>query len=317
MITGQGKTNYTNEILIGTVVNTKDKLGLGRIQVRIPYLHKINGMDGALKDENLPWVSCGCMFPIQPDIGSKVYLFAENGDINNLVYFGKVHRNEICQKGSEEIYGGNKFSSNLSYTEYKPYRTILADSAKGDSIYIEREDEKEAIGIIDRAGNWYKSIAPVTKGYNSKNSSSKSGYNGIAGGTTGIFMRNVGTGAIQLTESGTSKFIASANNNNISITDKIVLSVGGSASIEITSSSITLSNGSCSISINGSDITLTNGSVSIKMGGNITVEDGAMVINGNSFTVNAATTLAGPAGASPAGAVGPVSDNPSNIDNNF
>lgn len=322
MITGQGKTNYTNEILIGTVVNTKDPIGLGRIQVRIPYMHKFSDMKGALKDENLPWVSCGSAFPIQPDIGSKVYIFAENGDTNNLVYFGIVHRNEICQRGSEltgsVMYNGEKFPSNLQYEKYKPYRTIIADSAKGDSIYIEKEDEKETVGIIDRVGNWYKSIAPVLKSANSKNSNPKiNSFSNIAGGTTGIFLRTVGTGVIQLTESGSTKFIASANNNNISITDKIALSVGGSASIEITSSGITLSNGTCSISINGSNITLTNGSVSIKMGGNITVEDASMVINGATFTVNAATSLAGPAGASPAGAIGPVSDNPSEIDKNF
>lgn len=274
-------------------------------------------MEGAIPDEQLPWVSCALPYNRYVDVGCKVYIEFESNDYQMPICIGFMHRNEDgifgMKYGNNTIYGGEKFKGKRPYTKWDKYfRDYISDSRKGDVIYNEHEDEKETIGIVDRIGNWLKFISPVTKDANKGNSSPSLGaiFGKIKNGITGIFFRCIGTAILQMIEKdGKSEIILKAGKGGISVTDNISLTISGKCSIELTENKITLANSSSSITLDGGNITITNGSSSINLsGGNIS-------INGGNMSVNATTSLNSPSGG--IGISNPVNINPIDIDKQY
>lgn len=305
-------------IFSGVVVSNNDPLGLGRIKVRIPHIHKPADMEGAIPDEQLPWVSCALPYNRYVDVGCKVYIDFESRDFQLPICVGFMHRNETGMLGMKydngaTIYGGEKFKVQRPYSKWDKYfRDYISDSRKGDIIYNEHEDEKETIGIVDRIGNWLKFVSPVTREANKKNSNPSLGavFSKIKNGITGIFFRCVGTALLQMIEKeGKSEIILKAGKGGISITDKISLTIDGKCSIELTESTITLSNSNSSIQLNGGNITITNGSSSINLSG------GTLTVNGGTMNVNAQTNLNSPSGGE--GVTAPININPIDIDKQY
>ena len=91
------KDNQTSDRFFGNyraiVVDDKDEFESGRIKIRVPNVH---GTSEDVPDSALPWAIYSDPFMggsvdvgglIVPDIGSKVWVFFEEGDHDQPVYF--------------------------------------------------------------------------------------------------------------------------------------------------------------------------------------------------------------------------------------
>jgi hypothetical protein len=89
---GHGPKNYLFGIYKGVVVDNRDPTSLGRCKIRVYQMH---GDEMATPDETLPFsaymspeagTDSGSFTP--PDVGSRVWVMYEQGDINSPVYTG-------------------------------------------------------------------------------------------------------------------------------------------------------------------------------------------------------------------------------------
>ena len=174
------------------VARNTDPLEMGRVQVRIPFLHGIVGNDfSAIKDKDLPY-AMPC-FPVAsydsgmcliPEVGSIVFVFFENGNCDEPVYFGqcygKADEESIKTYGypSSKIFRNSKGKKQKRatideipqnvYKNGKVNRFILYKSTKGQSIEINDNDGEESFNIYDRDGQTLSMSAPESRARSSK-----------------------------------------------------------------------------------------------------------------------------------------------------
>lgn len=175
-----------NGIYRAYVAGNKDPYEMGRIQIRVPFLHGIIGNDfTAVADKDLPY-AMPC-FPsasydsgsfLVPEVGSIVFVFFENGDCDEPIYFGqcygKADDETIKYYGypDSNIYKDSKGKKQkracIDETPSNVYkngiinRFILWKSPKGQSIEINDNDEEESINIYDRNGQTFSMSSPET-----------------------------------------------------------------------------------------------------------------------------------------------------------
>lgn len=177
------KSDKYTGIYRAIVVSNKDPLELGRIQVRIPFLHGAPTQGSFISDAALPYaIPC---FPfashdagvfLLPETNSMVFIIFEDGDTSKPVYMGQMY-----SKGSNT-------PTNLSYTDSGMYsstgdrlkkantddipsgaynkgifkRFILFKSPKGSTIQVNDNDEQESLEFYDRAGQSFVMHSPIS-----------------------------------------------------------------------------------------------------------------------------------------------------------
>ena len=173
--------NNFNTIYRAKVVNNKDELEIGRIQIRVPCIHGIDEKDG-LRDDALPYASPCFMDAsfdsgsfIVPEVGSTVFVFFEGGEVSKPIYIGC----SVSYEHYDVQYYGNKNSNTFKDSEGKRlkrayyndtpknvYRKgifrkfILFKSRKGSSIEICDDDDNEHLSIFDRLGQTITMFSP-------------------------------------------------------------------------------------------------------------------------------------------------------------
>ena len=163
------------------VARNTDPLEMGRVQVRIPFLHGIVGNDfSAIKDKDLPY-AMPC-FPVAsydsgmcliPEVGSIVFVFFEKGygkaDEESIKTYGypssKIFRNSKGKKQKRATI--DEIPQNV-YKNGKVNRFILYKSTKGQSIEINDNDGEESFNIYDRDGQTFSMSAPESRARSSK-----------------------------------------------------------------------------------------------------------------------------------------------------
>lgn len=141
-----------------------------------------------------------------PEIGDTVLVAFENGS-DNPIYLGCVpgygsdrkymgQTPDISSQGnqakdeSSKLYGGYGWDtqeSNLSEipsevrqsSTYEPMVKVIYKSPKGSAIYINEEDEKENLSIVDRLGQIIRFKCPFTKESNARNGIRRGDMNAI------------------------------------------------------------------------------------------------------------------------------------------
>lgn len=178
------KGQYTS-IYRAYVARNEDPLEIGRIQVRVPFLHGTKGLGTYIPDENLPYAT-PC-YPLAsydsgmcliPEVGSVVFVMFENGEERSPVYFGQCYG--IADQVSVKSYGypDSKIFTDSegmnekracidetpkgAYRNGKLRRQILFKSIKGQSIEICDEDGMESFNIYDRQGQVFSMSSPRT-----------------------------------------------------------------------------------------------------------------------------------------------------------
>lgn len=177
----------------------KDDQQLGRVKVRVPQLHGIPKEEGSLDYLELPWAYPCTPFPsgydhgsfIIPEVGSYVWVIFEANDPACPVYIGSMYakgattyqpmgtldnEDELKKKYSNSKGRWNRpgYQSEVPQgvfdeSSYEPNTSILYKSPKGATIEINENDEEESFTLLDRLGQIFKFISPVTKecnGYN-------------------------------------------------------------------------------------------------------------------------------------------------------
>ena len=173
----------------GIVENIDDPDRLGRVQVRIWFLH---GDDTATPTYALPWAEVseiggggydyGSFNP--PPIGSGVWISFEGGLIDFPVVIGTFRGKPVRDKDNENIMltKGGKPSTETAWKppdgeletpkevfedvysgDPHPTRRVAFKSYKGHTIYCEDGDGLEFFRIIDRAGQMLEMYCPVDK----------------------------------------------------------------------------------------------------------------------------------------------------------
>lgn len=169
------------------VTSNKDPLEIGRVQVRVPFMHGVPGTNMKyIRDENLPYAT-PC-FPsasydsgtfMIPEVGSIVFVLFEDGDSHKPIYLGqclgKADDNTVKMYGYpdsdmfKESDGLRQkraiFDETIPgvYNKGIPRKTVVYKSSKGQSIEINDNDEQENIAIYDRLGQVFLMSAPDTK----------------------------------------------------------------------------------------------------------------------------------------------------------
>lgn len=178
------KGQYTS-IYRAYVASNEDPLEIGRIQVRVPFLHGTQGLGTYIPDKNLPYAtpcyplaSYDSGMCLVPEVGSVVFVMFENGEERSPVYFGQCYgiADQVTVKSygypNSEIFrdseGMNEKRACIdetprgAYKNGKLHRQILFKSIKGQSIEICDEDERESFNIYDRQGQVFSMSSPRT-----------------------------------------------------------------------------------------------------------------------------------------------------------
>lgn len=182
----------------GRVEYNKDPKKVGRVRVRIPLLHGIEGSGrGYIATEYLPWASpsfmgAGAGFGsfIVPEVGEYVFVLFEGNSITSPVYIGSCYGYGAdskpygsLQKDEGGNYGGDgvwesapgliETPKDAQKDDLRPTKKIVYKSPKGASIEIEDRDEQENIAIMDMLGQVIKIESNVTASENTNNNAQR------------------------------------------------------------------------------------------------------------------------------------------------
>lgn len=153
------------------VENNVDPLGIGRVQIRVPMIHRTIS-SGGTSTESLPWASyCSSIGGgynygsfIVPEIGEYVWVMFEDMDSNKPVYLGSVFGTDSTLEkryGSEEttgvwsgVVGANEVP--IESQRESPTHKMIYKSRHGSMMYFDTDDETNSIGIEDANGQKFK-----------------------------------------------------------------------------------------------------------------------------------------------------------------
>lgn len=179
----------------GFVEFNVDPEQLGRVKVRVPYIH------GASRDsittEDLPWAFIAFTsgggydfgsFDV-PLVGSAVFVMFEQGSPDYPVIVGYPYakpdysvkynkcgglpESEISM-GEWQAASGNEVPVEAQdTTENDPQKRVIFKTPKGSTLYIEDKDGAEFIRVIDRVGQAIEMYCPVTAEKNKGNAAQR------------------------------------------------------------------------------------------------------------------------------------------------
>lgn len=168
------KISNDNPLMRGIVVDNDDPKKMGRVRIRIPSIH---GRKELVKKEDLPWAypcfpvaSYNSGMFILPEVGSRVWLLFEDGDLNKPVYIGGMYSKGAVSNSTNFRYTGDDEKDVRYPVWYKPYKPDEAESIKDKVIYkspmgasfVVKEDRgQERIEITDQMGQKMIMSAPV------------------------------------------------------------------------------------------------------------------------------------------------------------
>lgn len=155
--------NELTGIFRARVENNVDPLHIGRVQVRIPMLHRLQ--DVGTKVENLPWATMcsnnGAGFNygsfIVPEVGEYVFVMFEDGDSSKPVVLGSIfgtNSTTLKKYGTDKTTGvwtGVKGANEVpleSQREY-PSHKMLYKSRLGSMVYVDTDEKTNAISMED------------------------------------------------------------------------------------------------------------------------------------------------------------------------
>ena len=188
------RASATSDGLIrGIVVENRDPLLLGRLQIQVPAM--TGAGKGGMNGSDLPWaMPCvpyggpGYGSVLIPEVGTTVWVLFEGSDKSKPVWigcsYGAVGNDANRQLRSESE---NTFQYSKNYYHYPTYLPdtpseyvfnkgdvkVLYRSPKGMSILNGEADEDEFFKVIDRSGQTFIMYSPVRKDYNEDNQSSR------------------------------------------------------------------------------------------------------------------------------------------------
>lgn len=161
------KIDYT-QFYRGVVVDNLDATMKGRVKVRIPQIHGVEGEETFTPTNDIPWATCaiqpaghnsGTFLP--PNIGDTVFVTFEAGMQEFPIYFGGIYtirkEDSSDNKGvaSRKLFNERiaPVTTNDLPTEVKEgTERVIYKSLKGAVIYIDDQDGHEKIQITDQSG---------------------------------------------------------------------------------------------------------------------------------------------------------------------
>lgn len=173
---------YTN-IYRALVVSNYDPEEIGRIQVRVPFLHGVSNQGDYIDDKNLPYaVPCSPFAThdagmlLVPEVGSMVFLMFEDGDSTKPVYLGQMFskgsiKTEELSYTESDMFKENGYRLKMadiddtpknSYKDGSIKKQVLFKSIKGSTIQFNDNDCEESLEIYDRLGQSFIMHSPVT-----------------------------------------------------------------------------------------------------------------------------------------------------------
>lgn len=153
------------------VENNVDPLGIGRVQVRVPMIHRTVS-SGGTATESLPWASyCSSIGGgynygsfIIPEIGEYVWVMFEDMDSNKPVYLGSVFGTDSTLEkkyGSEKttgiwsgVVGANEVP--LESQRESPTHKMVYKSRHGSMLYFDTDEKTNSVGIEDANDQKFK-----------------------------------------------------------------------------------------------------------------------------------------------------------------
>lgn len=161
------KIDYT-QFYRGIVVDNLDATRKGRVKVRIPQIHGIEGENTFTPTNALPWATCAIqpaghdsgMF-LPPNIGDTVFVTFEAGMQQFPIYFGGIYtvrsEDDSENKGvaSRKLYNERiapVTTDDLPLEVKEGTERVIYKSLKGAIIYIDDQDGHEKIQITDQSG---------------------------------------------------------------------------------------------------------------------------------------------------------------------
>lgn len=234
------------------VASNEDPLELGRIRIRVPFLHGIEGTMSYILDRCLPFAT-PC-FPsasadsgmfLVPEVGSTVLVMFEDGDKEKPVYlgqcYGKADDETVKSYGypNSDIYVNSEGLKEKrasvdevplnAYKNGKINRHILYKSSKGQSIEINENDEQESFNIFDRLGQVFSMSSPETASNNAYGV-----YNrGIFSVLKELFTRPIERVAILILKSLSGSKLRFVSHNDYSKTDLVTVYQDSTAGISV------------------------------------------------------------------------------------
>lgn len=173
-------------LMAGIVENSSDPLMLGRVQVRIPALHRLPTDTDAsyISDIDLPWARPGIFNGAGNDLGqflppipgTRVWVVFEDGDPDKPVYLGgipTIHGNDkLYNKNNPQALDGpfkvDSDDTPLEVLSVAPNTNIIYKSLKGAVIYYDDTDHEESVNIIDQSGQFVRMANRGTKAIESR-----------------------------------------------------------------------------------------------------------------------------------------------------
>lgn len=178
------------------VVDNMDPLKLARVRIRVPMIHGVSDGPNYLNDAQVPWATPitpagsgydhgSCMVP---DVGDLVFVMFEDGDRNYPLYLGGCYGKggnpkQYGTTNDYTLYNGTGWASPANISEVptevynsagSPTGKIIYKSPKGATIWIQEEDGKESIKILDALGQSISLMSSLTKDANSYNGARRS-----------------------------------------------------------------------------------------------------------------------------------------------
>ena len=222
------------------VVDNMDPLKLARVRVRVPMLHGVSDGPNYLNDTQVPWATPitpagsgydhgSCMVP---DVGDLVFVMFEDGDRNYPLYLGGCYgkggnSKQYGTTNDYTLYNGTGWASPEQISEIpkevynsagSPTGKVLYKSPKGATIWIQEEDGKESVKILDALGQSISLLNSLTKTANSYNGARRNAsdaYNGSSQNSDRLC--NEGYSEIAITGANNQYIKLASSNNNSSV----------------------------------------------------------------------------------------------------
>lgn len=153
------------------VENNVDPLHIGRVQIRVPMVHKTVSSGGTSNDM-LPWASyCSSIGAgynygsfIVPEIGEYVWVMFEDNDPEKPVYLGSVFGTDSTLEkryGSDDttgvwsgVVGANEVP--IESQRESPSHKMIYKSRHGTMMYFDTDDKTNSFGVEDANSQKFK-----------------------------------------------------------------------------------------------------------------------------------------------------------------
>ena len=270
-------------IFRGIVEDNEDPLNLCRLRVRIPSLNGDPTSDNGIPTEGLPWAAACVPYAgpgygevLIPEIGSTVWVIFENNSKDRPVWvggcYGAVSRlsyrdlksvgyNTFKNSEGTWTYGMNREDTPYEFIDRNKDAKVLIRTPKGFTIIIDEKDDREALEIVDRAGQIIRMSCPVFEEDNSLNKANRT-YGSVADGQINDGVRS------GIDYDNSYILIESQGRDNYSmlkLSDKRAFLSNGYSSAELLDDQVTVDNGTVRCIMEENEAYVTNNDAQLYM----------------------------------------------------